>query len=61
VIRRATTRFLAALRLSKRAICEASQGRGLYDDFHDYPDAKDGHPWHLTDLTCERCGKAFRI
>jgi hypothetical protein len=61
MIRRAITRVLAELRLSKRAVCEASQGRGLYDDFHDYPDTVDGFPVHLATLTCKRCGKAFRI
>lgn len=61
MIRLAIIQLLAELRLSKRAICEASRGRGLYDDFHDYPDTADGHPWHLSDLTCERCGKTFRI
>ena len=54
-------RLLARLRWSQRAICEESQGRGLYDDFHDYPDTVHGEPWHFTDLTCRHCGKQFRI
>jgi hypothetical protein len=54
-------RLLARLRLSQRAICEESRGRGLYDDFHDYPDTADGLPWHFADLTCRHCGKIFRI
>ncbi|AWN55051.1 hypothetical protein DK412_28365 [Methylobacterium sp. 17Sr1-1] len=53
--------LLARFRLSQRAICEESAGRGLGDDFHDYPDTADGQPWHLVDLTCRHCGKTFRI
>lgn len=54
-------RALARLRLSQAAVCEESRGRGVYDDFHDYPDTEHGQPWHLCDLTCRHCGKAFRI
>lgn len=54
-------RFLARFRLSQDAICTESQGRGLYDDFHDYRDDVHGEPWHSADLKCKHCGKAFRI
>ena len=52
--------YLAYFRLSNRAICEQSAGLGLAD-YHDYPDSKDGQPWHLHVLTCDRCGKQFMI
>lgn len=53
--------FLARFRLSQKAVCEESRGRGVYDDFHDYPDSADGLPWHMADLECRHCGKTFRI
>ena len=53
--------FLAFFRLSDRAICEMSKGRGLYDDFHDYPDDARRLPMHMVTLTCARCGKSFCI
>ena len=55
--------LLAFFRLDLNAVCEMSRGLGLYDDFHDYPDADrpDLIPWHFTELTCKRCGKRFCI
>jgi hypothetical protein len=53
--------FLARFRLSQDAVCTESRGKGLYDDFHDYPDDVAGAPLHLVDLECKHCGKAFRI
>ena len=53
--------ILARFRLNKRYVCELSKGKGLYDDYHDYPDTKDKFPLHLANLNCERCGKEFRI
>ncbi len=53
--------FLARFRLSQKAICEMSRGRGLHDDYHDYPDTKHGQPWHFTVLECQHCGKEFCI
>jgi hypothetical protein len=52
--------FLAFFRLSPSAVCEMSIGRGLYDDYHDYPDA-DGYPEHMIVKECRRCGKRFYI
>ena len=60
-VRKMWRRFLAYTRLSKRAVCEESVGRGEYDDFHDYPDSPDGYPAHFELLHCKRCGKGFRI
>lgn len=54
-------RILAMLRLSQRAICEESAGRGEYDDFHDYQDDVIGVPVHGLTLTCKHCGKGFKI
>ena len=54
-------RFLARFRLSMRAVCEESAGLGPHDDYHDYPDSVEGAPWHMTALTCKRCGKRFYI
>ena len=51
--------FLARLRLSESAVCEMSAGRGMHDDFHDYPDDVLGTPAHFVALTCKRCGKQF--
>ena len=50
--------ILALFRISKRAVCAASAGKGMID-FHDYPDTKDKEPDHFSVLTCERCGKRF--
>lgn len=61
MFKRIHRRISAYLRLSQQAICEESRGRGLYDDFHDYPDTAHGQPWHLEDLKCRHCGKTFRI
>lgn len=52
---------MAFFRLSPQAICEMSRGRGLYNDYHDYPDTVDRTPWHFAELECKRCGKKFRI
>jgi hypothetical protein len=51
--------FLARFRISLRAVCEMSEGRGPHDDFHDYPDTEEGQPYHFAELTCKRCGKNF--
>lgn len=53
--------FLAYFRLSDAAVCEMSQGRGPYDDYHDYPDSVVGEPLHFYTHHCKRCGKAFYI
>lgn len=54
--------FLARFRLSESAICEMSKGRGLHNDFHDYPDSTNGGiPWHFYEHECKRCGKKFTI
>lgn len=50
--------FLARFRLSDRAVCKLSEGKGLVD-YHDYPDSIEGEPWHFYELTCKRCGKRF--
>lgn len=53
--------FLARFRLDMSAVCELSQGRGLYDDYHDYPDSTTPEPWHFIEHECRRCGKKFSI
>ena len=57
---RLRTLLAAFFRLSDRAVCEASTGKGLVD-FHDYPDSVcrglDRH--HV--LLSKRCGKEFVI
>lgn len=53
--------FLARFRLSESAVCEMSKGRGLADDFHDYPDDELGTPAHFVTLKCKRCGKSFTM
>jgi len=53
--------FLAYFRLSKSAVCEMSAGLGEWDCYHDYWDTQDKVPSHFGTLTCERCGKEFRI
>lgn len=63
-IRRLWILFLARFRMSNEAICEASRGLGLYDDYHDWPDGdgiNDPFPWHFHTHTCKRCGKRFCI
>lgn len=60
-MKRLLVSFLAYFRLSDRAVCEASKGRGPYEDFHDYVDDVHGEPWHFADLKCKRCGKVFQI
>lgn len=60
-MRRILDWFLARFRLSERAVCEMSKGRGLHDDFHDYPDDELGEPAHFVTLKCKRCGKEFVI
>lgn len=51
--------WLARLRVSNYAICVMSKGRGMYDDYHDYPDDELGTPSHFVALKCKRCGKEF--
>lgn len=53
--------LLARFRLDLQVVCEESAGRGLHDDYHDYPDSIEGEPWHFIPLTCKRCGKEFYI
>lgn len=53
--------FLARFRLSGAAVCEMSKGRGMFDDYHDYPDSIEGFPDHFIPLTCKRCGKVFYL
>jgi hypothetical protein len=53
--------FLARFHLSDAAVCEMSKGRGLHDDYHDYPDDVLGEPLHFIELVCKRCGKRFCI
>lgn len=61
-MKRAWRRFLAYTRLNKSAVCEMSAGRGMRNDFHDYPDAVgDPGPMHFHTYKCGRCGKEFMI
>lgn len=53
--------IIAFLRLDLRTVCEMSAGKGLYNDFHDYPDDEQGFPLHFVALKCKRCGKEFYI
>ena len=53
--------FLANMRFDKQVVCQMSVGRGLYDDYHDYPDSDDDAPMHFHTYTCRRCGKEFGI
>ena len=53
--------FLARFRLSEWAVCYMSKGRGLSNDYHDYPDSKHGQPDHFVTMQCKRCGKEFTI
>lgn len=50
--------FLAYFRLSKKAICDMSQGG---QDFHDWPDGIAQEPWPFFKHICRRCGKEFTI
>ena len=52
--------LLARFRLSPLVVCQMSYGMGL-DDYHDYPDTKDGYPDHFSVLRCARCDKSFTI
>jgi hypothetical protein len=61
MLRRLWLWFLARFRLSDSAVCEMSRGRGLHDDYHDYPDDEYGEPAHFVTLRCKRCGKEFTI
>ena len=54
-------RFLAYWRLDLQAVCEESRGRGLHDDYHDYPDSTIDAPLHMYTHTCKRCHKEFSI
>ena len=62
-MRHAWKRFLAYMRWNKSAVCEMSVGKGLHDDYHDYPDGTDDDlgPVHFYTYTCRRCGKEFTI
>ena len=60
-LRRLWLWFLARFRLNDQAVCLMSQGRGLFDDYHDYPDDEAGLPVHFATLRCQRCGKEFAI
>ena len=53
--------YRARFRLALELVCEMSKGRGLHDDFHDYPDSEHGEPWHFIVMKCKRCGKEFTI
>lgn len=59
-MRRLWMLFLAYFRLSRRAVCAMSVGRGPRD-FHDWPDGIGRHPWHVHRHVCRRCGKYFEI
>lgn len=60
-MRRLWRLFLAYFRLDLGAVCEMSRGRGMSDDFHDYPDSWTPEPWHMYTHHCRRCQKAFLI
>ena len=51
----------AWFRTDLAAVCDMSKGRGLRDDFHDWPDSTVEAPWHFYKHTCKRCGKVFEI
>lgn len=54
-------RFLAWKRLSPLVVCQLSFGRGLFDDYHDYPDTESGTPFAFGSDFCVRCGKPFSM
>lgn len=54
-------RFAAYWRLDLELVCKMSQGKGISDDYHDYPDSTYGLPTHFVAHTCARCGKKFVI
>lgn len=68
-IKRAFRIAIAALRWSKKIVCEESRRMGVVD-FHavedsgrkasDYSDGDEG-PVHCYYITCRRCGKKFII
>lgn len=53
--------FLAYFRLNNKAVCDKSVGKGLWEDYHDYPDSTTPEPWHMYVHHCKRCGKEFFI
>jgi hypothetical protein len=53
--------FLAFFRLDLDLVCELSRGKGLYDDYHGYPDSDFGYPMLLQPHRCVRCGKHFYL
>jgi hypothetical protein len=61
MLRRFWRLVLARFRLDLAAVCEMSRGRGLHDDYHDYPDSDPPEPWHFHTHKCRRCGKEFTI
>lgn len=61
MIRRSRRWFKARFRLDPDLVCEMSRGRGLADDFRDYPDSIHGEPWHFATPECRRRGKEFVI
>lgn len=59
MIRRYWRWIQARFRLDLEVVCELSRGRGLLNDFHDFPDDIVGTPCHFVTMTCKRCGKQF--
>ncbi len=53
--------WLARMRLSREAVCVMSRNKGLFNDYHDYPDSEEGVPIHFHTFKCKRCGKEFAI
>jgi hypothetical protein len=51
----------ARFRLDLESVCQMSRGRGIANDYHDYPDSTVPEPWHFYTHTCKRCGKQFTI
>ena len=51
----------AYYRLDLKLVCELSEGRGLWNDYHDYPDSIEPFPHHFYVHICKRCGKRFCI
>ena len=62
-LRRKWKVFLAWTRLDLKEVCRQSINRGLYDDFHDWPDVEEPSSAHLYFVAhrCKRCGKLFCI